>query len=149
MVHVDVPCEPLSMQRHVQGHGRSAAPPRPGHDGNYAWTAFGSTNVAVHDLSVAVELGDMQLALNLAPRVDARALPVERRVRHELEVARIYAMANRTDDALAAVLHAERDAPEQVRYHFITRELVVTWMREPHTRGRRDVAGLATRLHLG
>jgi integrase len=30
-----------------------------GHDGNHAWTAFGPTNVAVHDLSVAMELGDL------------------------------------------------------------------------------------------
>ena len=92
-----------------------------GHDGNYAWTAFGPTNVAVHDLSVAVELGDMQLALNLAPRVDARALPVERRVRHALEVARVYAMANRTDDALAAVLHAERDAGRRAKSLWLVR----------------------------
>jgi transcriptional regulator with XRE-family HTH domain len=122
---------------------------RLGRDGNYAWTAFGPTNVAVHDVSIAVELDDMQLALHLAPRVDARALPVERRVRHELEVARIYAMDNRTDDALAAILHAQQDAPEQVHHHFITRELVIRWMRDPRTRGRRDVAELASKLHLG
>jgi integrase len=30
-----------------------------GHDGNHAWTAFGPTNVAVHDLSGAMELGDL------------------------------------------------------------------------------------------
>src|SRR3954454_9627383 len=56
-----------------------------GHDANLAWTAFGPTNVAVHDLSVAMELGDLQTAAVIAPTIDARALPVERRVRHALD----------------------------------------------------------------
>jgi transcriptional regulator with XRE-family HTH domain len=100
-----------------------------GHDGNHAWTAFGPTNVAVHDLSVAMELGDLQAASALAPRIDARALPVERRVRHALEVAKVYAMTGRDDEGLAVVLHAERDAPEQVKYHYLARELVMLWLR--------------------
>jgi transcriptional regulator with XRE-family HTH domain len=100
-----------------------------GHDANHAWTAFGPTNVAVHDVSIAVELGDVQTAAALAPRVDARALPVERRVRHALEVARIYTMTNQPAEALALVLHAEREAPEQVKYHYIARELTLTWLR--------------------
>jgi transcriptional regulator with XRE-family HTH domain len=122
---------------------------RIGYDGNHAWTAFGPTNVDLHEVSVALELGDLQLALRLVPGVDARALPVERRVRHGLEVARVYALAGRPDEAVAATVDAERVAPEQVRYHFIARELVASWMRDPRTRGRRDVAGLARRLRLG
>src|SRR4051794_41921963 len=58
-----------------------------GHDANHAWTAFGPTNVAVHDLSVAVELGELQTAAAIAPRIDARALPVERRGRPPRGVA--------------------------------------------------------------
>lgn len=84
-----------------------------GHDANHAWTAFGPTNVAVHDLSVAVELGDLQTAVTIAPKINAAALPVERRVRHALEVANVYAMSGRDDEGLAAVLHAERDAPSR------------------------------------
>jgi transcriptional regulator with XRE-family HTH domain len=119
-----------------------------GHDANHGWTAFGPTNVAVHEVSVAHELGDIQVALNLVPRVDARNLPVERRVRHDLEVARVYHQANRIDDAVGTILQAERESPEQVRYHYIARELVVTWMRARRSRARADVAGLARRLRL-
>lgn len=119
-----------------------------GRDANHAWTAFGPTNVAVHDLAVAQELGDIQLALELAPRVDIRNLPVERSVRHQLEVAHVYHQANRLDDALGTVMRAEHEAPEQVRYHYIVRELVVSWMRNRQTRGRPDVARLAQRLRL-
>jgi tetratricopeptide (TPR) repeat protein len=119
-----------------------------GYDGNHAWTAFGPTNVAVHDVSIALELGDMQLALRLAPQVDATALPVERRVRHTLEVGRIYHYAGQHDQAIGAVRQAIRTAPEQGRYHFITRELVISWMRDPRTRGRHDVQQLAQQLQL-
>ena len=118
-----------------------------GRDGNHAWTAFGPTNVAVHDLTVAVELGDIQTALAVADRVDVRSLPVERRVRHALEVARVYSHANRDADALDTVLRAEREAPEQVRYHYISRELVLRWMRRSQ-RPRPELDQLAQRLHL-
>jgi hypothetical protein len=104
--------------------------------------------VAVHEVSVAHELGDVQVALSLAPRVDARNLPIERRVRHDLEVARVYNQANRLDDALGTILRAEHESPEQVRYHYIARELVITWMRARRSRTRADVAGLAHRLRL-
>ena len=58
-----------------------------------------------------VELGDLQTAATLAPKVDARSLPVERRVRHALEVARVYTMTHQEQDALHTLLQAERDAP--------------------------------------
>ncbi|MGL5864318.1 MAG: helix-turn-helix domain-containing protein, partial [Dermatophilaceae bacterium] len=118
-----------------------------GHDGNHGWTAFGPTNVAVHDLSVAVALGDMQTALAIAPRVDVRALPVERRVRHGLEVARVYAMTNRETEALDVILASEREAPEQVRYHYLARELVLFWMRRRGT-PRPELIDLAHRLRV-
>src|SRR3954471_7282304 len=118
-----------------------------GHDANLAWTAFGPTHVAVHDLSVAVELGDLQTAAVIAPTIDARALPVERRVRHALEVAKVYAMTGRDDEGLATVLHAERDAPEQVRYHFLARELTLHWLRRTHGR-RPELDALAQRLRV-
>ena len=36
---------------------------RLGGDANYLWTAFGPTNVAIHRVSTAMELGDVQLAV--------------------------------------------------------------------------------------
>jgi transcriptional regulator with XRE-family HTH domain len=118
-----------------------------GYDANHGWTAFGPTNVAVHEVSVAVELDDLQRALSLAPTVDARPLPTERRVRHALEVAKVYSMTNRDDMALSTLLHAERDAPEQVRYHYIARELVLSWLRR--SRGPQGTLdALAQRLRV-
>ncbi|MEV1006316.1 helix-turn-helix transcriptional regulator [Streptomyces sp. NPDC049881] len=119
---------------------------RLGRDANHMWTAFGPTNVAIHRVSIAMELGDVQIALDHAPRVDASTLPIERKVRHDLEVARAYQARNRTDDALTLVLSAEQLAPEQVRHHQIPRALVATWVRNQRGRPSTRLAELAQRL---
>jgi transcriptional regulator with XRE-family HTH domain len=97
---------------------------RLGGDANHVWTAFGPTNVTIHQVCVALELGDVQRALAIGPHLDTTALPVERQVRHAIEVARALARHNRIDDALAALLDAERIGPDQVRYHALSRILV-------------------------
>ncbi|WP_431423294.1 helix-turn-helix domain-containing protein [Actinokineospora sp.] len=104
---------------------------RLGHDANHLWTAFGPTNVAIHRVTAAMELGDVQVAVDLGPRVDTRDLPVERRVRHAIETARAFVRWNRADDALVLLLDAERYAPEQVRYHRLSRLLVREMIRHP------------------
>jgi hypothetical protein len=83
----------------------------------------------------------------LAPRVDVRSLPVERRVRHALEVAKVYAMTGHDEDGLDTVLRAEQDAPEQVRYHYIARVVVLLWLRRTTSR-RSDLDALAQRLRV-
>jgi transcriptional regulator with XRE-family HTH domain len=109
---------------------------RLGGDANYLWTAFGPTNVAIHRVTAAMELGDVQVAVDLGPRIDTGALPTERRVRHAIETARAYVRWNRADDALALLLRAEQDAPEQVRYHRLSRILVREMIRLPRPTSR-------------
>ncbi|MFF4962425.1 XRE family transcriptional regulator [Streptomyces sp. NPDC001222] len=121
---------------------------RLGTDANHVWTAFGPTNVAIHRVATAAELGDMQIAADLGPQIDTSSLPTERRTRHNLEVARALSAHNRMDDALAKVLEAESWAPEQVRSHYLARELVLTWVRNQRGRPSRDLADLAKRLHV-
>ncbi|MFD9125852.1 helix-turn-helix domain-containing protein [Kitasatospora sp. NPDC059571] len=121
---------------------------RLGHDANHMWTAFGPTNVAIHRVSTAMELGDVQVAADLGPRVDPSMLPLERRVRHTLELARAYSAQNRTDEALALVLDAEELAPEQVRYHLISRRLVTAWVRQQRGKPSHQLASIAQRLHI-
>ena len=121
---------------------------RLGRDANSMWTAFGPTNVAIHRMTAAMELGDVQVAVDLAPRIDASALPTERRARHAIETARAYTARNRRDDALRVILDAEQLAPEQIRHHAISRQLVLSWIR--NNPGPRSVPleQLAGRLHL-
>lgn len=121
---------------------------RLGRDENRLWTAFGPTNVAIHRVSTAMELGDIQLAADLGPRIDTAALPIERRVRHELEVARALNMRNRQAQALANLLEAEQLGPEQVRYHYISRQLVQSWIRQQRGKPSFQLAGLADRLNV-
>ncbi len=117
---------------------------RLGQDANHVWTAFGPTNVAIHWVNTAMELGDVQIALDLGPGVDT----TERRVRHALELARAYSARNLRDEGLAVLLNAEQIAPQQVRHHFISRQLVLTWMRQLRRKPDLELAGLAARLHL-
>ncbi len=121
---------------------------RLGRDANHMGTAFGPTNVRIHRVSTAMELGDLQIAVDLGPRVDTSPLPIERRVRHALEVAHAYTQWNRPDEALALVLDAERLAPEQVRYHFLARKLYQTWMRQQHGKPSFHLAELGRRLGM-
>ncbi|MFE0764572.1 helix-turn-helix domain-containing protein [Streptomyces smyrnaeus] len=77
---------------------------RLGTDANHMWTAFGPTNVAIHCVATAGELGDIPIAADLGQHIDTSNLPVERRVRHSLEVARALSAWNHTDEALATLL---------------------------------------------
>ncbi|MEU3406404.1 helix-turn-helix transcriptional regulator [Streptomyces sp. NPDC006670] len=121
---------------------------RLGADANHMWTAFGPTNVAIHRVAAAGEFGDIQIAVDLGPRIDTSRMPVERRVRHGIEVARALSARNRTDESLAVLLEAERLGPEQVRHHYLSRELVIRWVRGARGRPARPVAGLARRLRV-
>jgi len=126
-----------------------SAADRLGADQNHLWTAFGPTNVAIHHVATAMELGDVQLAVDLGPRVDTSPLPIERRVRHAIETARALSAWNRRDEALAALLDAEQVAPEQVRHHYLSRQLVLIWMKNDRGSGANgELDRLARRLRL-
>jgi transcriptional regulator with XRE-family HTH domain len=104
---------------------------RLGGDANHVWTAFGPTNVTIHQVCVAMELGDIQRAIVIGPDLDTSALPAERRVRHAIEVARAFVRLNRADEALTHLLEAEQIAPDQVRYHRLSRMLVKEILARP------------------
>jgi hypothetical protein len=91
----------------------------------WGWRCLNSTS----------EIGNAQLGVSL-----------ERRVRHSLEVARALSVWNRTDEALTILLEAEQTAPEQVRHHYMSRELVIGWIRGTRGQPSHPVADLARRL---
>ncbi|MEV4240130.1 MULTISPECIES: hypothetical protein [unclassified Nocardia] len=95
-----------------------------------------------------MELGDVQIALRLGPGLDTSALPVERRIRHQLELARAFNLAGRQQDSVSALLDAEQAAPEQVRHHYLSRQLVLTWMRNAHGGPSFVLQSLAQRMHV-
>lgn len=98
-----------------------------GEDANHGWTAFGPTNVAIHRVSVAVELGDAGEAIRLAADVDPQRLPVgltSRRAQLSLDLAWAQTQRRRDAEATLHLLEAERVGPETVRHNVIAQELI-------------------------
>jgi hypothetical protein len=123
-----------------------------GGDHNYLWTAFGRTNIAVHQVATAMELGDVQTAVKQGPLVDTSRLPTERHVRHNLEVARALTAWNRVPEALALVLDLEQLAPEQVHPYTTAKassrstRRASSLMSRNRSRHRRSVIWLSRRI---
>jgi transcriptional regulator with XRE-family HTH domain len=95
------------------------------------------TNVELHRLSTALDLGDVAAVVEHGPEIRAANMPVERRVSHQIDVARALHLTARDDDALTMLLAAEREAPSLVRHNPAVRETVKTMARRaPATSGR-------------
>jgi transcriptional regulator with XRE-family HTH domain len=138
--------ERRAAEDHLSRAHRAAA--RLGADGNHLWTAFGPTNVAIHEVAVAAELGDYQRAAVLGQQIDVSPMPMERQVRHRLEVARALHFQRKQPDALALVLDAETRAPEQVRRHYMTHSLLHEWVRSRRVPATPELDGLARRAGI-
>lgn len=115
-------------------------------DRNEVWTAFGPTNVAIHEVTVAADLGDYQGAARLGAQLDVSGVPRERRVRHQLELARALSHLGDRDEALGLLLDAEQVASDHVRRHFVARNLVAGWMGATRIVPSPDLVALARRL---
>lgn len=118
-----------------------------GVDANYWQTGFGPTNVELHSLSAALELGDVAYVVDHGPDVTAENLPVERTVAHKLDLARALSYLARDRDALGYILDAEQAAPHLVRHSASARETIRTMHRRaPVTAGKGSaLMGLAER----
>lgn len=119
-----------------------------GHDANHWQTAFGPTNVHVHRVSTALDLGDVAYVAEHGPRIDPSPLPIERQVCHRIDVARAYSHLAQDEEAVEALLTAEQQAPQFVRHNPAVRETVrAIYRRSPVTMGGRqsDVMQLAER----
>ena len=118
-----------------------------GVDANYWQTSFGPTNVELHRLSAALDLGDVSYVVE-HDNIDAAHLPVERRVVHLIDMARALTYRGRHDDeALDRLLDAERAAPTLVRQNTSARETIKTLLRRAPASGDRssELRGLAER----
>jgi transcriptional regulator with XRE-family HTH domain len=110
-------------------------------------TEFGPANVALHEIAVAVELGDAGRALRTATTADTGGLSAERQARMLIDVARAHAQRRQATEAVAALRQAEQITPEQVRTHDLVRQLVsdLLTMQDPPSS---ELRGLAGRLGL-
>jgi hypothetical protein len=135
--------DPDAAYGHLEQASQAAA--RLGEGRNDYNTEFGPANVALHEIAIAVELGDAGRALRTAAAVDATGLSAERRARMLIDVARAHAQRRQTGEATAALRQAEDITPEQVRAHDRVRQLVsdLMAMQDPPPS---ELRGLAQRV---
>src|SRR5580700_2027511 len=88
---------------------------------NHYGMEFGPANVALHEVSAAVELADGTLAVTRAAEVERSgllaSLPAVRVGHYYIEVARGWLYHGDRHQALNALRRARRAAPQQARYH--------------------------------
>lgn len=106
-------------------------------------TEFGPANVSLHEISVAVELGDAGRALRAAAAADTSGLSAERRARALIDIARAHAQRRQVNEAVAVLREAEDISPELVGGHEQTRQVVsdLLAMQDPPSAELRELAG--------
>ncbi len=100
-----------------------------GRDDNLRWTAFGPTNVAVHRVPVAAELGVAPTVPVAADLLGTRRLaPALRsgRVQVGLDVAWAHTSRRHDADAVLALVDVERRAPGMTRHNVCARSTIST-----------------------
>ncbi|BCJ55876.1 hypothetical protein Asp14428_73510 [Actinoplanes sp. NBRC 14428] len=119
-----------------------------GRDANVGWTAFGPTNVLLHKVATAVDLGDAGTALDIAARIDIASIPLpERRAMLYIDAARAFLQWGKLDRAFDAIRTAEGHAPEEVRQRNAVHGMVKDLERRSSTTLRRRVQSY--RLSIG
>jgi transcriptional regulator with XRE-family HTH domain len=133
--------DPDAAYSHLERAAQAAA--RLGEGRNDFNTEFGPANVTLHEIAVAVELGDAGRALRAAAAVDAGGLSAERRARMQIDVARAHAQRRQIGEAVAALRQAEDITPELVGGHELVRQLVsdLLTMQDPPSTELRELAG--------
>jgi len=100
-------------------------------------TAFGQTNVSLHRVAAYVRLGHCHDALTFADGIDQQAigtLPRERRSVFLLDLATAHHQVGHYDQAMNALLHADRVASEEVRCRPTSQALISNLINQPgHT----------------
>lgn len=116
---------------------------RIGEDRNDYNTEFGPTNVELHAVSAAVDLGDAGEAIDVAAGIDATGLSPERQVRLLIDLARAHTQRRHVGEAIAALIQAEQIAPEMLRSHGKARETIRDLMQLTGRRAPEELSDLA------
>lgn len=118
-----------------------------GRDRNDYGLAFGPSNVAQHEIAVAVELEDGGEAVRRGARIKIpNSVPPVRRGHHYIDLARGYVMAGDPAGGLRCLEEARRVAPQQTRHHPMVRETVLSIASA--RRGREELSLFASWLGL-
>lgn len=104
--------------------------------------------MAIHEVAVAVELGDADEAVRRnAHLVLPAGLARERSSHHYIDLSRAWLWQRDHAKALACVTKAEQLAPQRTRYHPMARE-TVTRLLDIQRRMPEPLRGIAARMGL-
>jgi transcriptional regulator with XRE-family HTH domain len=140
--------DPDAAYAHLERAAQVAA--RLGEGRNDFNTEFGQANVGLHEIAVAVELGDAGRALRFAAVIDASGMSAERRARMLIDVARAHAQRRQVSEAVAVLRQAEDISPELVGGHEQVRQVVfdLLSMQDPPSVELRELAGRVGAVRL-
>lgn len=120
-------------------------------DSNHFWFAFGPTNIAIHRVWLALELGDPLDALARADDVRDTALPpelAERRTSHLITVSWAHYLRRHDREALDLLLQAWQAAPEQLLFTRRVHSMVRGMLKRERRTTKHDLRTLAAHLDV-
>ena len=115
-------------------------------DRNDYWFAFGPTNIAIHRVWLALELGDPARAIDQADRVPYDRLPPElseRRTSHLIAVSWAHYLRKQDRDALDTLKSARSSAPEQLIFTRRVHSMLLGMLRRERRSIRHDLREMA------
>lgn len=133
-------------QNHLNAAREMAA--RLNGDRNDFGTEFGPTNVALHAVSIAVDLGDAGTALDLAQDVEPSQLSPERQARFLVDIARAQAMRRQIGEAFRSLERAEEISPEQTHNLLTATEVVRDLIQLAGPHARPELRAMAERFDV-
>ncbi|WP_276937952.1 helix-turn-helix domain-containing protein [Ferrimicrobium acidiphilum] len=111
-------------------------------------TEFGLANVAMHEVAVAVELGEGQTALNKAKSVPKDTLSKERQARYFIDVARANVLVGSPHEAIEALLAAEKCSLQELSHRGLVATVIADIEhRLKHQKYPRNLRELKYRLY--
>jgi transcriptional regulator with XRE-family HTH domain len=122
---------------------------RLGDNRNDFWFAFGPTNVRIHAVSLAMELGDPDETIRLGEGLDTSRLPAGIRGRRSavlIDLARGYALRRMDAAAVNTLLEAERVAAEAVQFNVLVHGLLRELLKREHRASTPQLRPLAERV---
>ncbi|MGW7090069.1 helix-turn-helix domain-containing protein [Streptomyces sp. NPDC054871] len=128
--------------------GAKEAVKKVGGDRNHWHTCFGPTNVAMHEVHLMAEEGDVSEALRVADSVEVNPeLPLERRTRYLIEVMNLNRV-QRDDYATVHILsRLKKESPEEIVFSPLVREAVAELLKREKPLWRDDLRKVAK--HVG
>ncbi|XVQ11200.1 helix-turn-helix domain-containing protein [Spirillospora sp. CA-255316] len=104
---------------------------RLGGDFNHRWTAFGPTNVQLHRVNIALQLGDAGAAIQEARTIDLNRIPLtERKATLLIDTSRALTQWGKHEKAYDVLRVAHQLAPEEISarpaVHRMLRDLMAT-----------------------